>query len=137
MIKKILCASMMAFVLASCGGNEADKGGDKTAGADTAGTAAPAAPASGISTADADRGLELIAQSDCLTCHKVEDRVVGPSYREVAQKYPVDDSTINYLASKIIHGGAGVWGQVPMTPHPQISQEDAATMAKYVLSLKQ
>ena len=144
MIKKILCASLFAFVLASCGNNEADSGNDTTTGADTAttsttdntGTAAPTASASGISTEDADKGLELVGKSDCLTCHKVEDKLVGPSYREVAQKYPVDDSTISYLAGKIITGGAGVWGQVPMTPHPQISKEDAALMAKYVLSLK-
>ena len=142
MIKKILCASLFAFVLASCGNNEADSGNDTTTGADTVATtdntntAAPTASASGISTEDADKGLELVGKSDCLTCHKVEDKLVGPSYREVAQKYPVDDSTISYLAGKIITGGAGVWGQVPMTPHPQISKEDAALMAKYVLSLK-
>jgi cytochrome c len=79
----------------------------------------------------------LIAQSDCLTCHKVEDKLVGPAYREVANKYAGQPGAVDSLASKIIHGGAGNWGQVPMTPHPQLSKEDAQTMVKYILSLKQ
>jgi cytochrome c len=83
------------------------------------------------------KGLELVAKSDCLTCHKINEKSTGPAYSEVAAKYtPVADTTISNLAGKIIKGGAGVWGAIPMTPHPQVSQADAEQMVKYILLLK-
>jgi cytochrome c len=86
---------------------------------------------------DYQAGLELIAKSDCLTCHKVDEKLTGPSYREVANKYASQaPAIIPQLAEKIIKGGSGVWGQVPMLPHPTISQEDAEKMVKYILLLK-
>jgi len=79
----------------------------------------------------------LIGKSDCLTCHKVDDILIGPPYRKVAEKYAgMPDTIISHLASKIISGGKGVWGEVPMTPHPAISKSDAEAMVKYVLLLK-
>lgn len=83
-----------------------------------------------------EKGAQIISQSDCLSCHKVDEKLIGPSYKEVAKKYEASDANIKYLADKIINGGSGVWGDIPMTPHPAISKEDAAEMAKYVLSLK-
>ena len=86
---------------------------------------------------DYTAGLELIAKSDCLTCHKVDEKLTGPSYREVANKYASQaPGIIPQLAEKIVKGGSGVWGQVPMLPHPTISQEDAEKMVKYILLLK-
>ena len=86
---------------------------------------------------DYQKGLELIGKSDCLTCHKIDQRVNGPSYREVAIKYSGYSVTIiTYLAGKIIKGGSGTWGSILMTPHPSLSQEDAEAMVKYVLLLK-
>jgi cytochrome c len=96
-----------------------------------------AAAAANTAAAEKEKGIELIAQSDCLTCHKVEEKFIGPSYKEVAAKYNNDDTTRNRLAQKIITGGSGVWGQVPMTPHPQITEADAKTMVGYIMSLKQ
>lgn len=97
--------------------------------------AAPAAPAEQkpVST---EKGKQLISKSDCLACHKVDQKLVGPAYTEVAQKYDDTDANLNYLAGKIISGGSGVWGQIPMTPHPAISKDDAKEMARYILSLK-
>ncbi|MHA6247743.1 c-type cytochrome [Pontibacter sp. CAU 1760] len=83
-----------------------------------------------------EKGKNLIATSDCLSCHQVDKKLVGPSYQEVAAKYAFNDENVNMLAGKIINGGAGNWGQIPMTPHPDLSQENAQEMAKYVLSLK-
>jgi cytochrome c len=83
-----------------------------------------------------EKGKKLIAMSDCLTCHKDDQRVVGPSYMEVAQKYEFNDKNVDYLAGKILKGGAGVWGQVPMPPHPDLEKENAQEMARYVLSLR-
>ena len=139
MLKKIMVVTAVTCVLIACGNNaENETSTEANAPATTTETTAPQEQltASGISVADADKGLDLISKSDCLTCHKVEDRLVGPSYKEVANKYPVNDSTFGYLASKIIKGGAGVWGQVPMAAHEGLSEEDARQMAKYVMSHK-
>jgi len=88
------------------------------------------------SNPDYQKGLELVSKSDCLTCHKIEEKLTGPAYKEIAQKYAGSDTAVAYLSKKIISGGSGVWGTIPMTPHPQISQADAEAMAKYVLLLK-
>lgn len=83
-----------------------------------------------------EKGAQLISSSDCLTCHKVDQKIVGPSYKEVAQKYEANEANVSYLAGKIIKGGSGVWGEIPMTPHPTLSEDDAKEMANYILSLK-
>lgn len=81
-------------------------------------------------------GRQLIQNSDCKACHMDETRVVGPAYLEVAEKYEDTEENVKFLAGKIIEGGSGNWGEIPMTPHPQHSQEDAEKMARYILSLK-
>ncbi len=87
------------------------------------------------SSALKDKAMAIIANSDCPTCHKVEEKLTGPAWRDVANKYAGQDTAVKYLSHKIINGGAGVWGQVPMAPHPTMSQEDAETLANYVMSL--
>ena len=83
------------------------------------------------------KGKDLIAKNNCLTCHKVDTKLIGPAYNDVAAKYAgMPDTIVAHLASKVIAGGKGVWGDAVMTPHPTVSQEDAETMVKYVLSLK-
>jgi cytochrome c len=82
------------------------------------------------------KGLGLVAKSDCLTCHKIDDKLIGPSYKEIAIKYAdAPNDVVTALAKKIINGGVGNWGNVPMTPHPSISQDDAETMVRYILTL--
>ncbi len=113
------------------------------AGAQTSQTtaAAPAAqpetpkPAAADDSAEIKRGEALIAKSDCLACHKTQEKLLGPSYKEVAEKYPNTKANIDKLADKIKKGGSGVWGAIPMSPHPTLSDEDAAAMVKYILSL--
>ncbi|KAA3440851.1 c-type cytochrome [Rufibacter hautae] len=83
-----------------------------------------------------EKGAQLISSSDCTGCHKIDVKLVGPAYEAVAQKYENNDKDTEYLANKIIQGGKGVWGEIPMTPHPNLSQEDAKQMAQYILSLK-
>jgi cytochrome c len=79
-------------------------------------------------------GETLIENSDCMSCHKVDTKLVGPSYQEINQKY--SDKDIDQLTTKIIEGGKGVWGEVPMPPHASMSKEDAQKIAKYILTLK-
>jgi cytochrome c len=81
-------------------------------------------------------GEGLVKKSDCLACHSVAQKIVGPAYKNVAAKYAATDENIGMLANKIIAGGSGVWGAVPMSPHPAISKADAKDMVKYILSLK-
>lgn len=76
----------------------------------------------------------LIQDAGCLACHKKEGKLVGPSFQEIAEKYTEAD--VDHLATKIIEGGNGVWGQVPMSPHQQLSHENAQKMVKYILTLK-
>jgi cytochrome c len=99
--------------------------------------AAAPAPAT---TADS-KGLELIGASDCTTCHRLHKEAagasIGPSYSEVAAKYaPAADTTVDRLVHKIIAGGSGIWGTVPMTPHPALAPDDVKVMVTYILSLK-
>ncbi len=82
------------------------------------------------------KALTIITNSDCKTCHLVDEKNVGPAWRDVANKYADSANAVAYLSHKIINGGSGVWGQVPMAAHPTMPQEDAETLAKYVLLLK-
>ncbi|MFM7511397.1 MAG: c-type cytochrome [Bacteroidota bacterium] len=84
------------------------------------------------------KGLALVGKSDCLTCHKIDDKLIGPSYKDIATKYAgAPNDVITALASSIIKGGSGNWGNVPMTPHPTLSQEEAETMVRYILTLNE
>jgi cytochrome c len=82
-------------------------------------------------------GKALIDQSDCKSCHLIDQRSAGPGYKEVAAKYEKQKDATDYLAAKIIKGGAGVWGTTEMAAHPQISVDDAKKMVEYILSLNQ
>ena len=82
-----------------------------------------------------EEGKALIAKSDCLACHKTDAKLVGPAYIAVAEKYPQDQNTLDLLSQKIVSGGSGVWGPVPMAPHPAITLADANKIVKYILTL--
>lgn len=131
MKKYFVAIALMAFI-GACGNNETEKKDEKAA----ATTTAPAAANDLSSNPDYQKGLELVAKSDCLTCHKVSEKVTGPAYKDVAAKYEATDENISMLAAKIIKGGSGVWSAIPMTPHPTLSEADAKQMVKYILLLK-
>ena len=86
----------------------------------------------GSAVADAD----LFRKSNCMACHSIDKKVLGPSLKDVAVKYAGDTSAAAMLAKKIQVGGAGVWGQMPMPAQSQVSDADAKTLAEYILSLK-
>jgi cytochrome c len=89
-----------------------------------------------ISQVDSLIGLEAVAKNDCFTCHKYSEKVIGPSFLSVANKYDQTMESIIKLAKKIQEGGNGSWGKLPMTPHLNLSSEDAQQMVKYIFSLK-
>lgn len=94
----------------------------------------PAVKVMDSATAGKHEGLALIEGADCLTCHKMDTKLVGPSYQEVAAKYTEAD--VDKLATKIIEGGKGVWGEIPMTAHKGMSPDNAKKMVEYILTLK-
>lgn len=131
-LKKFFVSISLLALLVACGGESGESKEGETA-------ATPAeAPAVEDVTQNPDykAGLALIGKSDCLTCHKTTEKVVGPAYVDVAKKYAGVDTAIAYLSHKIIAGGTGVWGTVPMSAHPNVSQADAEQMVKYILLLK-
>lgn len=80
--------------------------------------------------------LQLAKDKNCMACHAVDNKLVGPAYKEVAKKYAGQKDAEAKLANKIIKGGSGVWGAIPMPPNPQVSQKEAETLAKWILSMK-
>ncbi len=81
------------------------------------------------------QGEALVKASDCKTCHHPVNKIIGPSHTDVAKKYDFTEANVKMLAQKIIAGGQGVWGEIPMAAHADISTENAESMARYVLSL--
>ena len=80
-------------------------------------------------------GEDKIGNSDCLSCHMKERQVVGPAFLDIAAEYENNDANVAKLAAKVIQGGAGVWGEAAMPPHPSLSEEDAKDMVRYILGL--
>jgi cytochrome c len=80
--------------------------------------------------------LALAKSRNCLSCHMIDKKVVGPSYQDVARKYAGQRDAVDKLAAKIIAGGAGVWGPVPMPVNKQVTDEEAKRLAAWVMTLK-
>lgn len=87
-----------------------------------------------LSANDITDGEALVKKADCLTCHQPKVKVVGPAYVDVAKKYKGNPGAVAKLVKKVKAGGAGVWGQVPMAPHPTIPDADLEKMVKWVLA---
>lgn len=80
--------------------------------------------------------LDLAKSKNCLACHAVDKKVVGPAYKDVAAKYAGQKDAVDKLAAKIMKGGSGVWGPVPMPANPQVNEAEAKKLAAWVLTLK-
>jgi cytochrome c len=79
---------------------------------------------------------DLAKEKNCMACHAVGNKVVGPAYKDVAAKYAGQKDAEAKLTQKIIKGGSGVWGPVPMPANTQVSEAEARTLVKWILSLK-
>ena len=78
----------------------------------------------------------LATAKNCMACHAVEKKLVGPSYKDVANKYAGQGDAVNKLAAKIVKGGSGVWGPVPMPANNQVSEAEAQKLATWILGMK-
>lgn len=86
--------------------------------------------------APAAADLALATAKNCMSCHAVERKVVGPSFKDIAARYKGQAGAADLLAAKILKGGAGAWGPVPMPANTQVSEADAKKLAAWVLSTK-
>ena len=128
---------LVAGLAFSCGG-----GGKSAEGTSEATASADAAPVE-VSLEDKYKddpvyikGLEKVKGSDCTGCHQVDRKLIGPAYADVAAKYENTEANVAMLAKKVIAGGVGVWGEIPMAAHPNLTEEDATDMVRYILLLK-
>ncbi|MFT2009021.1 PQQ-dependent sugar dehydrogenase [Pontibacter sp. 13R65] len=78
---------------------------------------------------------KLINENDCMSCHTLDHKAIGPAFLDVAKKYKVNDATVEKLAVKVIKGGGGAWGDISMNAHPRLTKQDATTIVQYILSL--
>ena len=85
--------------------------------------------------AKAQNGEELAKKYNCLACHQVDKKLVGPSYQEVAAKYKGQADAVATLSAKIKAGGVGVWGQIPMPPNPTVPDADMTIIVDWILGL--
>ncbi|MDO8305233.1 c-type cytochrome [Herminiimonas sp.] len=91
-----------------------------------------AAGVSNVALANAD----LAKAKNCMACHSVTNKVLGPAFKDVGAKYAGQKGAEDKLVQKVLKGGSGVWGTVPMPANAQLNEADARTLVKWVLSLK-
>lgn len=80
--------------------------------------------------------MKLATDKNCMACHAVDKKVVGPGYKDIATKYAGQKDAVDMLAGKILKGGAGVWGPIPMPANAQVSAAESKVLATWVMSLK-
>jgi cytochrome c len=141
-MKKAILTMVIAAGLYACGGGESTETTTQPISNATTEETAPVAtpeaapPATAEAAAPKKDGQALINSSDCRTCHKDDAKLIGPAYQDVAKKYENNATNVKMLTEKIINGGQGNWGEIPMAGHPNLSQEDASAMVEYILSMK-
>ena len=92
--------------------------------------------AAALATAPAFADQALATAKNCMACHAMDKKLVGPSYKDVAAKYASDKAAVDKLAGKIMKGGSGIWGAVPMPANAQVNEAEAKTLAAWVMSAK-
>ena len=94
----------------------------------------PAAPA--VPALSFDAGLEMARKKNCLGCHQLDSKRVGPSFQAVGQRHNAQPGSLDYLAGAIRQGGRGRWGAVPMPAQPHVNQQDALQLAQWIITLR-
>jgi cytochrome c len=85
---------------------------------------------------DAPASEALAKSKGCLGCHGIDNKILGPAYKDVAKKYSGEADAADKLAEKVMKGGGGVWGQMPMPPNPQVNADEAKQLVQWILGLK-
>lgn len=92
--------------------------------------------ASALVAGPAFANADLAQKKNCMACHAIDKKVVGPSYQDVAAKYAGQKDAVDKLAVKVVKGGAGVWGPVPMPANTAVSDAEAKQLVTWILSQK-
>jgi cytochrome c len=92
--------------------------------------------ASALVAAPAFANADLAQKKNCMACHAVDKKVVGPAYKDVAAKYAGQKDAVDKLSAKVVKGGAGVWGPVPMPANTTVSEAEAKQLVQWILTLK-
>jgi cytochrome c len=79
---------------------------------------------------------DLAQKKNCLSCHAVDTKRIGPAYKDVAAKYADNKDALAMLSAKVVKGGGGVWGAIPMPANPQVTEAEAKVLVQWILSLK-
>ena len=87
-----------------------------------------------LASSPAFANLDMAKKNACMACHAVDKKLVGPSYKDVAKKYASQKDAADKLATKIMKGGSGVWGAIPMPANPQVNEADAKKLAAWILA---
>lgn len=133
-MKKVLFVAALLAAM-SCGGKKETVNQEEYSTPDATPKETPKEEPKASNDSQIAEGKTLVDGGDCKTCHHPTNKIIGPSHTDVAKKYEFTAANVTLLATKIMKGGQGVWGQIPMTAHMDLSQADAEKMARYVLSL--
>ena len=89
-----------------------------------------------VMASSAMANADLAKSKNCMACHAVQNKLVGPAYKDVAAKYAGQKDAEDKLVAKVLKGGSGVWGAIPMPANPQVNEAEARTLVKWVLAQK-
>jgi cytochrome c len=89
-----------------------------------------------LSAAPAFAQADLAQKKNCMACHAVDKKVLGPAYKDVAAKYAGQKDAVDKLSAKVVKGGSGVWGNIPMPANPQVTDAEAKQLVQWILTLK-
>jgi cytochrome c len=90
----------------------------------------------GLHAVPAMAQADLAQKKNCMACHAVDKKLVGPAYKDVAAKYAGQKDAVDKLSAKVLKGGAGVWGAVPMPANPLVTDAEAKQLVQWILTLK-
>ena len=89
-----------------------------------------------LAAAPAFAQADLAQKKNCMACHAVDKKVLGPAYKDVAAKYAGQKDAVDKLAAKVVKGGTGVWGNIPMPANPQVNDAEAKQLVQWILTVK-
>ena len=131
-MKKLFICMSTALVLAACGGEDKKPAASTEQNAPKSETPAVKPPKASTE----EKALELIATKGCTACHALDKKIIGPAYIDVSNKYEASPEMLYKLTQKVVAGGKGVWGEIPMPPNQNITFTEAKMIVAYILSLK-
>ncbi len=136
---KVLCITIASFAAFSSCSNENTEQKSNEPSVTTPSTESVYSDTANVAKAEEEplaEGAKLMKSTDCYSCHNLDATLIGPSFKKIAEKYPNNNKNVELLCEKVIKGGSGNWGQVPMQAHPTLDKAEVEKMVDYILSSK-